>query len=256
MNTDRHLAPAEVQKLADLEAVVDRGLNTFVEVGNALREIREARLYRHTHATFDAYCKERFTFTASRGRQLILAAKTVTDVTLAGLSAPRTEGEARRLARELRQTAPLEQWPTVRGVLPDITGEEWRGFTESLRQPGLLNPILLYKGWILDGWQRYRACLETGTEPTYEFYEGDESARPLGVGEPEARELHRGSTRRDRHRPRRRVRGGGATGRPESLSARRSPRPPPVWRKDDCANRLRLLRCLGSRACRTLLERE
>ncbi len=92
-------------RLAELEAVVDRGLQTFYEVGSALLEIREQRLYRQSHKTFEGYCRERFGFSDSRGRQLIAAAKTVTAVTEQGLPAPRTEREARELARQLRAQA-------------------------------------------------------------------------------------------------------------------------------------------------------
>jgi hypothetical protein len=99
------LVPSEQARLADLERIVERGLQTFFEVGSALLEIREKRLYRETHRRFEDYCRERFGFSASRGRQLIAAAKTVTDVTLRGLPAPKTEGEARELARRLRAEA-------------------------------------------------------------------------------------------------------------------------------------------------------
>lgn len=101
----KDLVASEKARLADLEQVVERGLQTFHEVGSALLEIREQRLYRHTHSTFETYCNERFGFSDSRGRQLIAAAKTVTAVTERGLPAPKTEREARELARQLRAEA-------------------------------------------------------------------------------------------------------------------------------------------------------
>jgi hypothetical protein len=167
------LTPAESARLADLESIVKRGITTFVEVGNALFEIREAGLYRETHATFSAYCKEQWGFSDSRGRQMIAAAKTVTDVTAAGLPAPRTEGEARRVARSLREARSLEQHPRVRGLLPDIEGEQWVSFADSIRRRGLIQPIHLYEGKILDGWQRYRACMEVGAELRFQNYTGE-----------------------------------------------------------------------------------
>jgi len=97
------LTDPERSRLAELEEVVERGLTTFVEVGNALLEIRDQRLYRETHSTFEAYCRERWGFVASRARQLIAAAKTVTVVTAAGLPAPTTERQARELARRMRE---------------------------------------------------------------------------------------------------------------------------------------------------------
>lgn len=94
----------ERQRLAACEAVIERGLGTFVEVGEALLTIREARLYRETHKTFEEYCRERWGFNDSRARQLIGAAETVTTVTVQGLPAPRNEAVARELA-------PLRQEP-------------------------------------------------------------------------------------------------------------------------------------------------
>ena len=44
------LATTEATRLAELEATVAAGLRTFVEVGEALREIRDQRLYRADHA--------------------------------------------------------------------------------------------------------------------------------------------------------------------------------------------------------------
>ena len=65
---DRSLSATETDRLAELEDVVGRGMRTFVEVGAALCEIRDQRLYRVMHATFEGYCRERWGFTASRAR--------------------------------------------------------------------------------------------------------------------------------------------------------------------------------------------
>lgn len=161
------LTLAERTLLAELEGRVERGLASFIDVGNALLKIRELGLYRETHPTFKAYCTERLGHSDSRARQLIAAAKTVTDVTAAGLPAPRTEGEARRLARSLRGAWTLEQHPLVKGRLPDIEGAEFVAFAKSIERHGLVRPIVLHEGMILDGWQRYRACRQVGRGPTF-----------------------------------------------------------------------------------------
>ncbi len=85
--------------LAECERVIERGLKTFIEVGHALARIRQERLYRETHTTFEDYCRDRWEFDPSRARQLISAAKTVTVVTVGGQPAPISE----RVARELRR---------------------------------------------------------------------------------------------------------------------------------------------------------
>ena len=66
MSDTEQLIPLEAEKLARHEQVIERGLATFVEVGEALSEIRDARLYRESHTTFEAYCRERWGFTDRR----------------------------------------------------------------------------------------------------------------------------------------------------------------------------------------------
>lgn len=50
----------EVISLASHEAVLERGLATFVEVGDALQTIKLNRLYRMHYETFEDYCRERW----------------------------------------------------------------------------------------------------------------------------------------------------------------------------------------------------
>jgi hypothetical protein len=73
-SAEQRLQALERSRLAELEQVVDRGLDTFVEVGLALREIRDSRLYRETYSTFEAYLDDRWQMSRPRGYQLIGAA--------------------------------------------------------------------------------------------------------------------------------------------------------------------------------------
>ncbi len=66
-----NLSTTEVHRLESLERVIDKGMRSFLDVGSALAEIRNDRLYRAQHDSFEDYCKERWGFTGSRGRQLI-----------------------------------------------------------------------------------------------------------------------------------------------------------------------------------------
>ncbi len=61
-------------------------------------------------------------------------------------------------------------------IMPDITGPEWRAFVASIRASGQVHPITLHEGKILDGWQRYRACVEVRIEPKVETFTGDDEA--------------------------------------------------------------------------------
>lgn len=106
LSADR-LSAAEREHLAELEGIVERGLATFIEVGVALAAIRDRRLYRETHASFEAYCRARW----GRGRrwayQLIDAAEVCATAHAAGLAAPANEAQARALAPLLGDEAEL-----------------------------------------------------------------------------------------------------------------------------------------------------
>jgi hypothetical protein len=72
------LAPVEASLLTEHEATVERGLSTFLDVGRALMAIRDDRLYRSTHATFDLYLNERWpSLGRSHAYRLIDAARVV-----------------------------------------------------------------------------------------------------------------------------------------------------------------------------------
>lgn len=68
------LTGPERAELARCEAVIERGFRTFIEVGNALAEVRDARLYRAEHRTFQDYCRDQWGFSRKRAYDLIGAA--------------------------------------------------------------------------------------------------------------------------------------------------------------------------------------
>jgi hypothetical protein len=96
--TRETLTDAESSKLAEAEATISAGLQTFYEVGNALLLIRDARLYRQDFPTFEAYCRDRWQMGASRARQLIGAAGVVANLEGVTNVTPTNEAQARELA--------------------------------------------------------------------------------------------------------------------------------------------------------------
>lgn len=93
-------------QLDECEQVIERGLATFVEVGTALATIRDGRLYRATHGTFEDYCRERWGFNDSRARQLIIAAETAMELETVTNVTVRNEGQARAIAPTLKEHGP------------------------------------------------------------------------------------------------------------------------------------------------------
>ena len=56
------LSPIEQRKLACYEALIARSGTALADLGSGLAGIRDARLYRATHQTFEAYCVSRWDF--------------------------------------------------------------------------------------------------------------------------------------------------------------------------------------------------
>ena len=83
--------------LAECEETIARGVRGYVEAGEALRTIRDARLYRETHGTFEDYCRERWGWNDRRASQLIAAAEVSTTVGILGAPTPANEAQAREL---------------------------------------------------------------------------------------------------------------------------------------------------------------
>jgi len=100
--------------LAECEAVIERGLATFLEVGQALLCIRDERLYRESHGTFEAYCRERWGMSRAHAYRQIGAAGVAGILSPIG-DTPATEAVARELAPLLADEAELQAtWRELR----------------------------------------------------------------------------------------------------------------------------------------------
>lgn len=92
------LTDDEQATLKQHEQIIERGIKVFFEVGDALMVIRDNRLYRATHATFEAYCQERWNISRPRAYQLMEAARIIENLSTNGRQAlPTNERQARAL---------------------------------------------------------------------------------------------------------------------------------------------------------------
>lgn len=88
----------EPERLRVCEEIIDSGLRAYFEIGRALLEIQESRLYRETFATFEAYCADRWNIARRTAYQLIESYKVVQNVRNCA-QVPATESQARVLAK-------------------------------------------------------------------------------------------------------------------------------------------------------------
>jgi N6-adenosine-specific RNA methylase IME4 len=71
----------------------------------------------------------------------------------------------------------LYEFHPLSSLFPLMEGEDFTALVADIRKQGLLEPVVLFDSKILDGRNRYRACLDAGVEPTFSTYEGND---PLG----------------------------------------------------------------------------
>ncbi len=76
---------APVSRLDHCERIIENGFGVFIAVGEALAEIRDSKLYKDSHKTFEAYCKARWDLGRSRAYELIDQAKVTKAITEAGV---------------------------------------------------------------------------------------------------------------------------------------------------------------------------
>lgn len=118
------LTKPERSILAECEAVIERGRDTFIEVGNALLQIRDGRLYdkKPGHAgfaDFETYCRKRWQMSRFYAHRMIEAAEVVENLLPIG-NKPQSESQIR----------PLSQLP------PQQQREVWREAAATAKTPG------------------------------------------------------------------------------------------------------------------------
>lgn len=131
---DRLLSAQELSTLREAETVIDRGIGVFVDVGQALQTVRDERLYRQTHATFQAWCEERYSLSRRHADRTIQAAHVVQQLGPTGPTVPRSEAVARELAALREDPAALrEAWTATLEAHGDRpTAAQTRGHVTAL----------------------------------------------------------------------------------------------------------------------------
>lgn len=130
------LTGIEQLELSKLEDRIQRGLQTFYEVGAALLTIRDARLYRESHATFEDYCQQRWAMKRAQAYRLIDAAEVMNNLSPIGdMPKPATESQARPLA-SLPPEAQIHAWAAVTEALADepVTAEIVREAVQATKE--------------------------------------------------------------------------------------------------------------------------
>ena len=111
----------EQEKLKECELVIKTGLETFYQVGQALVEIQESKLYRQDFNTFDEYLQGRWNFGLRHGQRFIQSFEVINNIRPIG-----------RIPENLEQTKYLAQldsdlqgyvWGNIINAFETITGK-------------------------------------------------------------------------------------------------------------------------------------
>ena len=113
------LSQAETDRLQQLETVIHRGKQAFIEVGVALMEVRESRLYRSEFNTFEEYCSGKWGFNRNFANKMIVSSDLARDL---GTIVPiPNEGTAREFV-----SVPKEDRPAVAEEAKAIAAKQGR----------------------------------------------------------------------------------------------------------------------------------
>lgn len=113
------LTIVERTELEELETVISRNAGVFYAVGCALARIRDARLYRETHPTFEAYCKDRWDMKRDYAYKLIGSSEVVQNLDVYhGIQKPSSERQIRPLTKLQTPELQQEAWQKVIETAP------------------------------------------------------------------------------------------------------------------------------------------
>ncbi len=96
---EAQLDTQEQARLDELESTIEQGLQRFYEIGKALDEICQSRLYRQSYKNFEAYCRDRWGIARQTAHRFIAATQVVDNLAKTGLQIPKKENQVRPLAK-------------------------------------------------------------------------------------------------------------------------------------------------------------
>jgi len=105
----------ESQRLVELEKTIARGKKTFVEVGLALAEIRDLRLYKREYGGFEEYCREKWGWAKAYANHVIRAADVVKCLPAETATIVATEAAA----RELGKAEPAQRAGVIQAIVDE-----------------------------------------------------------------------------------------------------------------------------------------
>lgn len=193
-----------------LEIKVERA---FYEAGVALRQLRDKKLYRSTHQTFEEYCKDRFGYHRRHSYQLIDAAVVVENLCAIGAQKNSDSGKeilptSERQVRPLTKLEPAQQIIAWQQAVESAgfkapSGRIVQGIVERLKQkPPVLaqdfcevGDVFILKG-LTQSERKYNGCWaiafdDSGINVMVDIHDGTLTVKPENLNPIDSPEVHR-----------------------------------------------------------------
>ena len=165
------------QKLLALERIIEEGLRTFTDVGSALLQIRDGKLYQPQYSSFEEYCQEKWDMEHSHAYRLMDSAKVMANLKTSpiGEVLPTNESQTRPLAslspeqqveawKEATTKAPTGKKPSARLVQKIVNRFRPKSGKEKVRESGWTADELKHDPELLEAFKAIAAVY--GNEDT------------------------------------------------------------------------------------------
>ena len=120
-----NISIVENTELKELETIIDKNMTAFYQVGSALAKIRDSRLYRDTHGTFEEYCRCRWDMGVRHSQRLMLSAGVIKSLQTRPMGRiPINERQTRPLTK-LEPDQQIEVWQKVVETAPEGKITAW-----------------------------------------------------------------------------------------------------------------------------------
>lgn len=132
------LSTSEESALSQYESTIERGLQTFYEVGNALAAIRDGGLYRSNYPTFEQYCQDRWGMGRNYVNKLVAASEVVDNLGTIVPTLPTNESQVRPLTKLAPEDQPIA-WQRAVETAPNgkVTGSHVASVVKEMQAPAI-----------------------------------------------------------------------------------------------------------------------
>lgn len=110
---NNQLTTLEKSRLSECESIIEKSMSSFYDMGIALREIRELKLYKEEYSTFDEYCVAKWSIKKDYANKVIGSSDVIDNLNTIVSVLPKSEGQTRPLTKLKDPEIQKQAWHDV-----------------------------------------------------------------------------------------------------------------------------------------------